>query len=199
IYDNMKTAVQTIFAGKSRQYNRHLLRMTSHYLIEPVACTPAAGWEKGQVEHQVGLARKRIFTPRLRAASLRELNELLQRRCEQVARQLRHPEHAGQSRWEVFEAEERGALMPLPPPFDGFTEREVRVTTTALVHFERNRYSVDGGRAGKTVALRACPRARLALAHLTEPEPREPHKWPQRAKEYLALAQRAAAGIAGQR
>lgn len=34
-------------------------------------------------------------------------------------------------------------------------------------------------------------RARLALAHLTEPEPREPHKWPQRAREYLALAERA--------
>lgn len=41
------------------------------------------------------------------------------------------------------------------------------------------------------VALRACLRARLALAHLTEPEPREPHKWPQRAREYLALAERA--------
>lgn len=43
------------------------------------------------------------------------------------------------------------------------------------------------------VALRACLRARLALAHLTEPEPREPHKWPQRAREYLALAERSAA------
>jgi hypothetical protein len=25
----------------------------SHYLIDPVACTPASGWEKGQVENQV--------------------------------------------------------------------------------------------------------------------------------------------------
>ncbi|GAB4477742.1 MAG: hypothetical protein OHK0044_24320 [Burkholderiaceae bacterium] len=46
------------------------------------------------------------------------------------------------------------------------------------------------------VALRACLRARLALAHLTEPEPREPHKWPQRARDYLALAQRAVGEIA---
>lgn len=45
------------------------------------------------------------------------------------------------------------------------------------------------------VALRACLRARLALAHLTEPEPREPHKWPQRAREYLALAERATDGL----
>lgn len=47
------------------------------------------------------------------------------------------------------------------------------------------------------VALRACLRARLALAHLTEPQPREPHKWPQRAREYLALAQRAAESMQG--
>ena len=47
IYDNMKTAVEAIFVGKARQYNRRFLQMCSHHLIEPVACTPAAGWEKG--------------------------------------------------------------------------------------------------------------------------------------------------------
>ena len=55
IYDNMKTAVETIFVGKDRQYNRRFLQMCSHHLVEPVACTPASGWEKGQVENQVGL------------------------------------------------------------------------------------------------------------------------------------------------
>ena len=45
IYDNMKTAVEAIFVGKARQYNRRFLQMCSHHLVEPVACTPAAGWE----------------------------------------------------------------------------------------------------------------------------------------------------------
>ena len=58
IYDNMKTAVETVFIGKDRKFNRRFLRMCSHYLIEPTACTPAAGWEKGQVENQVGLVRR---------------------------------------------------------------------------------------------------------------------------------------------
>jgi transposase len=40
IYDNMKTAVETIFVGKDRQYNRRFLQMGSHHLVEPVACTP---------------------------------------------------------------------------------------------------------------------------------------------------------------
>jgi hypothetical protein len=25
------------------------LQMCGHYLVEPTACTPASGWEKGQV------------------------------------------------------------------------------------------------------------------------------------------------------
>jgi transposase len=39
VYDNMKTAVGTIFIGEDRQYNRRFLQMCSHHLIEPVACT----------------------------------------------------------------------------------------------------------------------------------------------------------------
>ena len=54
IYDNMKTAVDAIFVGRDRAYHRRVLQMCSHYLVEPVACTPAAGWEKGQVENQSG-------------------------------------------------------------------------------------------------------------------------------------------------
>ena len=37
----MKTAVETIFVGKGRLYNRRFLQMCSHYLVDPVACTPA--------------------------------------------------------------------------------------------------------------------------------------------------------------
>jgi len=41
IYDNMKTAVEAVFIGKERLYNRRFLQMCSHYLVHPVACTPA--------------------------------------------------------------------------------------------------------------------------------------------------------------
>ena len=33
IYDNMKTAVETIFVGRDRRYNRRFLQMCSHYLV----------------------------------------------------------------------------------------------------------------------------------------------------------------------
>ncbi|WP_208854845.1 IS21 family transposase [Chromobacterium haemolyticum] len=58
IYDNLKTGVDAIFAGKSRRFSSRHLALANHYLFEPVACTPAAGWEKGQVENQVGNIRE---------------------------------------------------------------------------------------------------------------------------------------------
>ena len=76
IYDNMKTAVDVIFVGRERAYNRRFAQMCSHYLIDPVACTPASGWEKGQVENQVGLVRERFFTPRLRDQELGRVEHL---------------------------------------------------------------------------------------------------------------------------
>jgi hypothetical protein len=39
--------------------------------------------------------------------------------------------------------------------FEGFTEKECRVSSTALVHYDRNRYSVQCQYAGKTVSVRA--------------------------------------------
>ena len=111
IYDNMKTAVEAIFVGKARQYNRRFLQMCSHHLVEPVACSPASGWEKGQVENQVGLVRERFFTPRLRFKNLDELNAWLLDKCIAYAKAHRHPELTEQTIWEVFEAE-RPKLVP---------------------------------------------------------------------------------------
>lgn len=44
IYYNMKTAVDTVFTGKERVFNRRFLIMTDHDMIEPTACTPASGY-----------------------------------------------------------------------------------------------------------------------------------------------------------
>ena len=92
IYDNMKTAVETIFVGRERAYNRRFLQMCSHYLVDPVACTPASGWEKGQVENQVGLVRERFFTRRVRVKSYEELNALLLDQVIAYAKMHPHPE-----------------------------------------------------------------------------------------------------------
>ena len=109
----MKTAVDAVFLGKERQFNRRFLRMCAHYLVEPTACTPAAGWEKGQVENQVGLIRERFFTPRLRVKSYEELNAWLLDKCVAFAKAHKHPELPDKTIWQVFE-EERPKLVPFP-------------------------------------------------------------------------------------
>ena len=54
IYDNMKTAAETIFVGESRLYNRRFLQMCSHYLVDPVACTPAWAGRRGRSRTRSG-------------------------------------------------------------------------------------------------------------------------------------------------
>ena len=154
IYDNMKTAVEAIFVGKARTYNRRFLQMCSHHLIEPVACSPAAGWEKGQVENQVGNLRDHLFRPKPRVKSLAELNAWLADQCIAYAKRTKHPEFKDRTVWEVFQ-DERASLMPLRGPFDGFVEKAVRATTTCLISADRNRYSVDARAAGRMVLVRS--------------------------------------------
>jgi len=154
IYDNMKTAVDAIFVGRERAYNRRFLQMCSHFLVDPVACTPASGWEKGQVENQVGLVRERFFTPRLRVKSYEELNAWLLDQCVSYARAHRHPELREQTIWSVFEAE-RPSLVPYGGRFDGFHAVPASVSKTCLVRFDNNRYSVSAHAVGRPVEIRA--------------------------------------------
>jgi transposase len=154
IYDNMKTAVETIFVGRERLYNRRFQQMCGHYLVEPVACTPASGWEKGQVENQVGLVRERFFTPRLRFKTYEELNAWLLDQCIAYAKAHRHPELREQTIWQVFELE-RPSLVPYAGRFDGFHAVPVSVSKTCLVRFDNNKYSVAAGAVGRPVEVRA--------------------------------------------
>jgi transposase len=154
IYDNMKTAVDTIFVGKDRQYNRRFLQMCSHHLVDPVACTPASGWEKGQVENQVGLVRERFFTPRLRVKTYDELNAWLTDKSIAYAKVHPHPERPDQTVWEVFEAE-RPNLVPYRGRFDGFHALPASVSKTCLVRFDNNKYSVNASAVGRPVEIHA--------------------------------------------
>ena len=148
------TAVDAIFVGKDRAYNRRFLQMCSHYLVEPVACTPASGWEKGQVENQVGLVRERFFAPRLRVKSYDELNGWLLDQCIAYAKAHPHPEARDQTIWDMFEAE-RPSLVSYTDRFDGFHAVPASVSKTCLVRFDNNKYSVTASAVGRPVEVRA--------------------------------------------
>jgi hypothetical protein len=87
-------------------------------------------------------SREDIFKPRrLRFASIEEGNAwLMEENLRQAATQA-HPDLAGMTLAEAFEIE-RAALRPPGPAFDGFFESDHVASSTCLVSFECNRYSV---------------------------------------------------------
>jgi hypothetical protein len=105
------------------------------------------------VENQVGNVREWLFTPRPSFADFSALNAWLEDRCRELAKRL-HPEQKDRPIADVF-AEEQGRLRPLSTSFDGYFEQPCRVSSTCLVSYDRNRYSVPAEWAGQRVSLRA--------------------------------------------
>ena len=151
------------YVGKERQFNRRFLTLANHYLFEPVACTPASGWEKGQVENQVGNVREWLFTPLARFASFIELNAWLATRCQELA-QRNHPVQSERTIAACF-ADEQSLLRPVTAHFDGYVEQMMRVSSTCLVRVDRNRYSVPASAAGQAVSVRTTADQIRIVAH----------------------------------
>ena len=155
IYDNMKTAVDQVLSGKKRKINARFEAMTGHYLFEPEFCNVASGWEKGIVEKNVRDRRASIWhrAKERRWADWGELNDWLAEQSRIAWNELNHPEFATMKVADVLQ-DEQTRLMPVPRPFDGYVELLARVSSTALIHLERNRYSVPTEHANATVSVR---------------------------------------------
>lgn len=158
IYDNMKTAVDKVGFGKKRVINARFEAMTGHYLFEPEFCNVASGWEKGIVEKNVRDRRTSIWhkAVKLRWDSMATLNAWLAQECRGAWNELNHPEWPALKVADVLQ-DEQARLMPNPKPFDGYVEVPARVSSTALVHLQRNRYSVPTEHAHEVVSLRLYP------------------------------------------
>jgi len=158
IYDNMKTAVDKVNKGKGRIVNARFAVMCAHYLFDADFCNVASGWEKGIVEKNVQDSRRRIWidAQSRQFGSFAELNAWLGERCRSLWSELRHPEHTQFSVADMLE-QERTEMMPVPTPFDGYVEKEARVSSTCLIRVARNRYSVPCELAGQRVSTRLYP------------------------------------------
>lgn len=153
VYDNMKTAINKVLRGKDREYNERFLQMCSHHLFEAIACTPAAGWEKGQVEKQVGTGRCNFFTPLVKVATLEELNMKLRASCLAWAKTTAHPELKTKTVFEVYQ-EELASLIPYRGPFDNYKIINQVVSPYSLVLYDTNSYSAYVNYVGRPVEVR---------------------------------------------
>ena len=140
LYDNTTIAVAKILGDGKRERTRAFTELVSHYLFADRFGRPGKGNDKGKVEGLVKHARMKFMTPIPHAASYDAFNAELAERCRarQGERAGRHAETIGE-RLVV----DTLALRDLPPvPLEPCEKRAGRVSSTALVRYRTNDYSV---------------------------------------------------------
>jgi transposase len=148
LYDNSsralrvdtKIAVAKICGDGRRERTRAFTELVSHYVFRDRFGRPGKGNDKGKVEGLVKYARSNFMTPIPVAASFDDLNAMLARHC--LARQA---ERAGRHATTIGArlAADVAALRELPAvPLEACEKRAARVSSTALVRYRGNDYSV---------------------------------------------------------
>jgi hypothetical protein len=114
--------------------------LVSHCLFQDRFGRPGKGNDKGKVEGLVKYARANFMTPIPTAASFEELNTMLAERC-----RVRQGDRAGRHASTIGErlVADLAALRALPAvPLEPCEKRAARVSSTALVRYRCNDYSV---------------------------------------------------------
>jgi Mu transposase, C-terminal domain len=167
--DNMKTAVETVFIGKDRQFIRLRpawlaalldgppplsadvwpLPGRAHRLHAGLGLGKGAGREPGRSGARA-LLHAAAAGGELRGAKRPRLLE----RCVAYAKAHKHPELTDLTIWQAFEAE-RPQLVQITGPIDGFHATQVSVSKTCLVRFDNHKYSVAARAVGRPVEIQA--------------------------------------------
>jgi transposase len=140
LYDNLKIAVARILGEGKRQRTRAFTELVSHYLFQERFGRPGKGNDKGKVEALVKYSRANFLTPVPHAPSFEALNAALEERC-----RARQKECAGRLELTIGErlVADQAVLRPLPEaPFEPCDKRPAKVSSTALVRYRMNDYSV---------------------------------------------------------
>ena len=140
LYDNLKIAVAKICGDGKRERTRAFAELISHYLFADRFGRPGKGNDKGKVEGLVKYARANFMTPIPEAASFDTLNAMLAECC-----RGRQGDHAGRHAETIggrLEAD-LAVLRALPTvPLEPCEKRAGRVSSTSLVRYRGNDYSV---------------------------------------------------------
>jgi transposase len=140
LYDNTTIAVAKICGDGTRERTRAFTELVSHCLFQDRFGRPGKGNDKGKVEGLVKYARANFMTPIPTAASFEELNAMLAERC-----RARQEDRAGRHASTIGErlVADLAALRTLPAvPLEPCEKRAARVSSTALVRYRCNDYSV---------------------------------------------------------
>ena len=152
LYDNTRLAVVRILGDGTRQRTRSFAELQSHYLFLDRFGRPGKGNDKGKVEGLVGYARRNFLVPIPAVASFAELNAHLEQRClERLDHRLRgQAESIGERLMRDL-----AALQGHPAvPYEACERKAARVSSLALVRYDRNDYSVPSAYGHRPVLVR---------------------------------------------
>lgn len=153
LYDNTKLAVAQILGDGKRTRSRMFSGLQSHYLFEDRFGRPGKGNDKGKVEGLVGYTRRNFMVPVPVAESFDALNARLAEGCmkRRVAVLRGHTGSIAQRMNADVDL-----FMALPGyAFDACQVQPARVSSTSLVRYRTNDYSVPTAFAHREVILKA--------------------------------------------
>lgn len=154
--DNLKAAVVRAAFGvaNATELNRSYRELARHYGFRVDPTPPRAPKKKGKVESGVKYVKNNFLRAR-GEQDIRDVNRELQRWTAEIAGQRIHGTTQRRP-LDVFSAEERRALLPLPSkPYDLVLWKKATVHADSHVHFERRLYSVPWRLIRREVWIRA--------------------------------------------
>ncbi len=155
--DNLKAAVIHAAFGVSDAgcaLNRSYRELARHYGFKVDPAPPAAPKKKGKVESGVKYVKNNALKGR-HGERIEDVNRHLERWVKEIAGTRTHGT-TGKQPLEVFENEERAALLPLPErAYEAVTWKKATVHQDSHVVFDRRMYSVPWRLLGREVWVRA--------------------------------------------
>lgn len=157
--DNLKAAViQAAFSPSDPNpaLNRSYRELAQYYGFKVDPAPPAAPQKKGKVESAVKYVKNNALKGR-HGEPIADVNRCLDKWTIEIAGTRCHGT-TGRKPMEVFECEERAALIPLPArPYEPVTWKKASVHQDSHVVFDRRMYSVPWRLIGREVWVRATP------------------------------------------
>jgi transposase len=154
--DNLKAAVvrAAFDPSEATALNRSYRELARYYGFKVDPAPPMAPKKKGKVESGVKYVKRNFFVGRDQA-DVNEVQRELVRWVAEIAGQRTHGT-TGRRPFDLFESDERAALLPLPQKrFEPVVWLKARVHTDTHFAFDRRLYSVPWRLIGKHVWVRA--------------------------------------------
>ncbi|RYM02832.1 IS21 family transposase [Sporolactobacillus sp. THM7-7] len=151
VYDNMRVAVKRFVGPNEKEPTEGLLKLSIYYGFTFRFCNTRRGNEKGHVERNVDVIRRKAFAFQDSFESIEEANSYLY----QVCMRLNQKERSYNDQTPVVALEaERPFFLRLPEPFDAARYATLRVDKYATVVIDQNHYSVPDHLVGEQVQVK---------------------------------------------